>query len=59
MIEEQAIATNMFYLYDKNHKLSDRDRLIFNAGFMACFDGLSKGNPNEVQFLNYEELDKC
>lgn len=59
MTIDQTIATKMFYLYDKDHKLSDRDRLIFNAGFMACFDGLCKGNVNEVQFENYEELNKC
>lgn len=59
MIKEQAIANKMFYLYDKDSKLSDRDRLIFNAGFYACFDGMCKGNPKEIEFINYEELDKC
>jgi hypothetical protein len=56
---DQEIANKVFYIYDKDTKLSDRDRLLFNAGFMACFEGMCKGTTKEIDFINYEELNKC
>jgi hypothetical protein len=51
------IPNKIFYKWDLDCKCSDRERLIFNAGFMACFDGLCKGNSN-IDFINYDEIDR-